>query len=207
MRSRTRAMAIGVSLAASVLLLQGSALGAATGNDRGGHTLTFDVLFSDPSYTDLGAPGFSAADVLVFHDQLLQSGNAVGDEVGSCVLVDETGLSNCSGVVQLENRGTIAFSFVNAPPPTRYWQSPVGLETSEPSVATAPSTRTEMAQAPSFCGSSADRAWVVARRVGGDALARVRPEADPDAAHPALLSQDVRDCRGAAGVDTRVASS
>ena len=117
MRSRTRAMAIGVSLAASVLLLQGSALGAATGNDRGGHTLTFDVLFSDPSYTDLGAPGFSAADVLVFHDQLHQSGNAVGDEVGSCVLVDETGLSNCSGVVQLENRGTIAFSFVNAPPP------------------------------------------------------------------------------------------
>ena len=32
-------------------------------------------------------------------------------------MVDETGLSNCSGVVQLTNRGTIAFSFVNAPPP------------------------------------------------------------------------------------------
>ena len=30
MRNRTRAMAVGVSLAASVLLLQGSALGAAT---------------------------------------------------------------------------------------------------------------------------------------------------------------------------------
>ena len=117
MRNRTRAMAVGVSLAASVLLLQGSALGAATGNDRGGHTMTFHVLFSDPNYTDLGAPGFSAADVIVFHDQLLQSAKAVGDEVGSCVLVDETGLSNCSGVVQLEDRGTITFSFVNAPPP------------------------------------------------------------------------------------------
>ena len=79
--------------------------------------MTFHVLFSDPNYTDLGAPGFSAADVIVFHDQLLQSAKTVGDEVGSCVLVDETGLSNCSGVVQLENRGTITFSFVNAPPP------------------------------------------------------------------------------------------
>ena len=118
MRNRTRAMAVGVSLAASVLLVQVSALGAA--NDRGGHTMTFHVLFSDPSYTDLGEPGFSAADQIVFHDQLLESGEAVGDEVGSCVLVDATGLSNCSGVVQLDDRGTITFSFVNAPPPTRY---------------------------------------------------------------------------------------
>ena len=117
MRNRTRAMAVGVSLAASVLLLQGSVLGAATGNDRGGHTMTFHVVFQPFNYTDLGAPGPSAADVIVFHDQLLQSGKTVGDEVGSCVLVDETGLSNCTGVMQLENRGTIAFSFVNSPPP------------------------------------------------------------------------------------------
>jgi hypothetical protein len=110
-------MAVGVLLAASVLLLQGSAVGAGIGNDRGGHTMTFHVLFQPFNYTDLGAPGPSAADVIVFHDQLLQSGKTVGDEVGSCVLVDETGLSNCSGVIQLENRGTITFSFVNAPPP------------------------------------------------------------------------------------------
>ena len=120
MRNRTRAMAVGVSLAASVLLLQGSAFGAATGNDRGGshgRTMTFHVLFSPFNYTDLGAPGPSAADVIVFHDQLLKGAKTVGDEIGSCVLVDATGLSNCSGVVQLENRGTITFSFVNAPPP------------------------------------------------------------------------------------------
>ena len=117
MRTRTRAMAVGVLLAASVLLFQGSVLGAATGNDRGGHAITFHVLFQPFNYTDLGAPGPSAADVIVFHDQLLQSGKTMGDEVGSCVLVDETGLSNCSGVIQLENRGTITFSFVNAPPP------------------------------------------------------------------------------------------
>ena len=49
MRNRTRAIAVGVSLAASVLLLQGSALGAGTGNDRGGHTMTFHVLFMTPT--------------------------------------------------------------------------------------------------------------------------------------------------------------
>ena len=119
MRNRTRAMAVGVSLAASVLLLQGSVVGAATGNDQGPHgrTMTFHVLFQPFNYTDLGEPGLSAADVIVFHDQLLQDGTAKGDEVGSCVLVDATGLSNCTGVMQLENRGTITFSFVNAPPP------------------------------------------------------------------------------------------
>jgi hypothetical protein len=120
MRNRARAMAVGVSLAASVLLLQGSALGATTGNDGGGtsgRTMTFHVLFAPFNYTDLGAPGPSAADVIVFHDQLLQNAKAVGDEIGSCVLVDATGLSNCTGVMQLENRGTITFSFVNAPPP------------------------------------------------------------------------------------------
>ena len=116
MRNTTRALAVGVSLAASVLLLQGSVVGAATGNGRGG-TMTFHVVFEPFNYTDLGAPGPSAADVIVFHDQLDQNGKAVGDEIGSCVLVDATGLSNCSGVMRLEDRGTITFSFVNAPPP------------------------------------------------------------------------------------------
>ena len=136
MRNTTRAMAVGLSLAASVLLLQGSALGAATGNARAAHhDLPRGV--QPFNYTDLGAPGPSSADVIVFHDQLFQSVEAVGDEVGSCVLVDDTGLSNCSGVMQLEGRGTITFFFVNAPPPTRYWPSPVGLDNSGQPVATA----------------------------------------------------------------------
>ena len=120
MRNRTRAMVVGVSLAVSVLLLQGSALGAAPSTDGGGthgRTMTFHVVFAPFNYTDLGAPGPSAADVIVFHDQLFKGTKAVGDEVGSCVLVDATGLSNCTGVIQLTNRGTITFSFVNAPPP------------------------------------------------------------------------------------------
>ena len=56
--------------------------------------------------------------MIVFHDQLFQGRKLVGDEVGSCVVVDPSGLSNCTGVIQLNNRGTIAFSFsFNAPPP------------------------------------------------------------------------------------------
>ena len=106
------------SAAAVLLLLHGSAASAsADDHSQGKRALSFHVLFSLPNYTDLGAPGFSAADVIVFHDQLQQGTETVGDEVGSCVLVDDTGLSNCSGVVQLTNRGTITFSFVNSPPP------------------------------------------------------------------------------------------
>lgn len=75
------------------------------------------MLFSPFNYTDLGIQGVSAADVIVFHDQLTVNGSSVGDEVGSCVVVDPTGLSNCTGVVQLTGRGTIAFAFVSSPPP------------------------------------------------------------------------------------------
>jgi hypothetical protein len=115
MRNRARAVAIGLSVVASTLVLQGSALGAGPGG--GGRTMTFHVDFAPFNYTDLGAPGPSAADIIVFHDQLSQNGNSVGDEIGSCVLVDETGLSNCTGVMRLEGRGTITFAFQNAPPP------------------------------------------------------------------------------------------
>jgi len=79
--------------------------------------MTFHVVFAPFNYTDLGTPGPSAADIIVFHDQLSQNGTSVGDEIGSCVLVDETGLSNCTAVIRLEGRGTITFAFQNAPPP------------------------------------------------------------------------------------------
>lgn len=119
MGSVVRAAVLAASATMAALLLQGSAP-SASADARGSwakSTQTFHVLFSPPSYTDLGRPGFAAADVIVFHDQLQRGSRTVGDEVGSCVMVDETGLSNCSGVVRLTNRGTITFSFVNAPPP------------------------------------------------------------------------------------------
>jgi hypothetical protein len=116
----TRIVAAGGTIAAAALLLQGSALTASANPERdpmSGRTTTFRVIFSPFNYTDLGAPGTSAADIIVFHDQLQQGGKAVGDEVGSCTLVDSDGLANCTGVVRFGKRGTITYSFVNAPPP------------------------------------------------------------------------------------------
>jgi hypothetical protein len=57
--------------------------------------------------------------VLVFHDTLLQHGREIGDEVGSCVVVDPSGLANCTGVVRLGEEDTITYAFVNAPPPRK----------------------------------------------------------------------------------------
>ena len=62
-------------------------------------TTTFHVLLSPFNYTDLGAPGPSAADVIVFHDQLQQGDKTVDDEIGSCTLVDPfDALANSTGV-------------------------------------------------------------------------------------------------------------
>jgi hypothetical protein len=94
--------------------------GPDTSNGGGDHELTlrFDVQFSPFSYTDLGAPGLSAADAIVFHDTLSSGGRQVGDEVGSCVVVDPSGLSNCTAVLRL-GEDTITYALVNAPPPRK----------------------------------------------------------------------------------------
>ena len=119
MRKHTRTLTLALSMVVALLLLQASGPGASASDDGDGQrrAMTLHVVFSPPSYTDLGADGFSAADLIVFHDELFQERTKVGDEVGSCVMVDNTGLSNCTGVVRLDDRGTITFSFVNAPPP------------------------------------------------------------------------------------------
>ena len=107
-------------LGAAACLMQGSVLTASAHPERNGtsgHTLSFAVTFSPFNYTDLGDRGPSAADVIVFHDKLSKGTKAVGDEVGSCTLVDAAGLANCTGVVRLGDRGTITFAFVNTPPP------------------------------------------------------------------------------------------
>ena len=80
-RTSTRSVAAGCVVAALALVLQGSALTAGASPAEGGQTsraLTFDVLFSPFDYTDLGQPGPSSADVIVFHDTLKQAGRASG---------------------------------------------------------------------------------------------------------------------------------
>ena len=116
-----RIVAAGGVIAALALLLPGSSLTASASPGRGRasvRTTTFHVLFSPFNYTDL-CPGPSAADIIVFHDQLQQGGKTVGDEIGSCTLVDPSdALANCTGVVRL-GKGTITYSFVNALPPRK----------------------------------------------------------------------------------------
>lgn len=97
-------------------LVAGASASAGTGHET---VLVFDVQTSPFSLTDLGEPGLSAADQVVFHDQLLQDGTVVGHQVGSCVLVDAEAFANCTGVVTLDGRGTVAFAFENAPPPEK----------------------------------------------------------------------------------------
>jgi hypothetical protein len=116
-----RITALGAALVASALLIPAAAADgrSSDGEDGDGETLQFDVEFSPPSYTDLGDPGFSPADVIVFNDKLLQDDEQVGHQVGSCVLVGTTDLANCTGVVTLDDRGTITFAFENSQPPEK----------------------------------------------------------------------------------------
>lgn len=119
-----RYLTAGVAVLAVGVLLQGSASGAASpksSSDAGSEeatTMKFDVKFSPFNYIDLGKPGPSAADEIVFHDRLFQHGKQVGDDLGSCVVVEPTGLSNCTGVVRLAG-GTLTFAWANEPPPKK----------------------------------------------------------------------------------------
>jgi hypothetical protein len=125
MSKGVRIAAVGTALVGSALVVQGSVASASPdtpGSDQGPGdevTLRFDVQFSPFSYTDLGEPGPSAADMIVFNDQLLREGHTVGHEVGNCVVVDASGLTNCTAVITLDGQGTIAFALENSPPPRK----------------------------------------------------------------------------------------
>jgi hypothetical protein len=85
-------------------------------------TLVFNVVFSPPEFVQANnvrnpnSP-YSLGDELVFHDQLFSGSQHVGDEAGSCVIVDVTHvLANCTMVIRLPG-GTITGQFLDAPPP------------------------------------------------------------------------------------------
>jgi len=85
-------------------------------------TLVFHVVFSPFEFiqtNNVRNPSSPVAlgDELVFHDQLFSNGQHVGDEGGSCVIVDVgQGLANCTEVIRLR-QGTITAQFLNGPPP------------------------------------------------------------------------------------------
>lgn len=128
MTKRTRLAAVGTATVVAVVLLQGSLASAGPGDHgrghHGGHDahLEFDVQFSPFSLTDLGDPGPSAADLIVFNDVLLVGGEQVGHEVGTCVVVAVTAdgpLASCTAVITLDGEGTIAFALENSPAPSK----------------------------------------------------------------------------------------
>src|SRR5689334_11395228 len=100
MRNSVRLTAIAACVLGCGVLLQGSAADASQGHDRTTR-LHFDVVFSPFNYTDLGPKGVGAPDAIVFHDRLLRRGRQVGDDVGSCTVVEAAGLANCTAVIRL----------------------------------------------------------------------------------------------------------
>jgi hypothetical protein len=124
MTKALRITTVGVAVAGSVVLLQGSLASASPGSsdhgrDDGGRVLELDVQFSPFTLTDLGDPGPTPGDLITFNDVLRDDGAAVGHEVGNCVVVDVSGLSNCTAVLTLDGRGTIAYALENSPAPRK----------------------------------------------------------------------------------------
>ena len=121
MKRTGRVVAVGTVLVASALFVPGAVANAGSDHSDGGRetTLRFDVTFSPFNLVDVGQPGISAGDVIVFHDTLLKGNQQVGDEAGSCVVIDTTPLANCTGVVRLAGQDAITFAFLNAPPPKK----------------------------------------------------------------------------------------
>jgi hypothetical protein len=109
---------------ALLLLLGGVAIaGAAPGAKPAGttaRTLRFDVRFSPFHLVDAdgdGAP--SLGDYPVFHDILLRDGEEVGDEGGTCPIVDvEQGLIHCTGTMRLPD-GQLTFQGLTTTAPTK----------------------------------------------------------------------------------------
>ena len=112
------------SALALVLLLGGVTIAGAAPTAKPANTkaktLRFDVQFSPFHLVDAdgdGAP--SLGDYPVFHDTLLVDGKEVGDEGGTCPIVDlEQGLIHCTGTIRL-HAGQITFQGLTTTAPTK----------------------------------------------------------------------------------------
>ena len=107
---------------AVLLLLGGVAIAGATPAAKPGkaNTLHFDVQFSPFKLIDVDHDGGpSLGDYVIFHDLLSSHGKQVGDEGGTCPIVDATeGLIHCTGTMRLPG-GQIAFQGLTTAAPTK----------------------------------------------------------------------------------------
>jgi hypothetical protein len=77
------------------------------------------VRFSDIFVVDVGEPNLSLGDYTVFHDQLFAHGKRVGDQGGTCPIVDlGQGLIHCTGTIRLSG-GQITFQGLTTTAPTK----------------------------------------------------------------------------------------
>lgn len=111
------------ALALLVILLGGVAIAGAAPQAKPEDTtekmLRFDVQFSDPFLVDVGEPGLSLGDYPVFHDLLFSHDEQVGDEGGTCPIVDVSqGLIHCTGTIRLSG-GQITFQGLTTTAPTK----------------------------------------------------------------------------------------
>ena len=83
-------------------------------------TLRFDVRFSPFHLVDADGDGAtSLGDYTVFHDILLRDGQQVGDEGGTCPIVDiQQGLIHCTGTIRLPG-GQLTFQGLTTTAPTK----------------------------------------------------------------------------------------
>jgi Allene oxide cyclase barrel like domain len=106
-----------------LLMLGGVAIAGANPtsqpDDSNATTLRFDVQFSDFFLVDVGEPNLSLGDYTVFHDLLFSGGERVGDEGGTCPVVDVSrGLIHCTGTIRLSG-GQITFQGLTTTAPTK----------------------------------------------------------------------------------------
>jgi hypothetical protein len=111
------------ALALLIILLGGVAIAGAAPQakpkDTSTATLRFDVRFSDFHLVDVGEPGPSLGDYPVFHDLLLSHGKQVGDQGGTCPIVDVSqGLIHCTGTIRLSG-GQLTFQGLTTTAPTK----------------------------------------------------------------------------------------
>lgn len=119
-----RARVLG-GVAAAALVATGLAASAGGATPGGAastreQTFRFAVQFSPFFFSDLDQNGLpSKGDQIVFHDLLVRNGQQVGQDGGSCTVVENTPLlASCTGTIQLRG-GQIAFQWLNSPPPRK----------------------------------------------------------------------------------------
>jgi allene oxide cyclase-like protein len=122
---RRAGLICGIAAAALVATVVVTAAGAAASRPATAtstaETLRFSVHFGPFFFNDLDNNGQpSTGDQIVFHDLLFRNGRQVGQDGGSCTVVNNDPLlASCTGTIQLPD-GQIAFAWLNSPPPRKH---------------------------------------------------------------------------------------